>query len=193
MDEVPIWVAVVGILVPAAVSIVAAVLSSRSARKAQVAENEAARLRQLEERTAQEKYKVYRPILQLLGDMLTPGRSQGALAKFESVVPDFINYISIWGSDDAVRAFARYRSAANYDVPPLITMRLVSDFLLAAREDLAGSTLLTGADVFGMRINDMYSSADTVDAFELPFSDLAAKYNWEIPWERNGHVTRNKE
>lgn len=156
----------------------------RSASKASRAEAEAARMRQLEERVAQKKFELYQPILKTMGDLLTPGRGTLASKDMESVLPDFMTFVSIWGSDEAVTAFFRFRSSASTNPPPAITVRLVADFLLAARRDLAGpDTSITGLEAIGMRINDIYEQPTYVDAFALPFDELARRHDWTPPWE----------
>jgi hypothetical protein len=167
------------------VSLIAAVVAMRSASKAGQAEAEAARLRQLEERVAQKKYELYQPILKTMGDLLTPGRGAAATKDMESVLPEFMTFVSIWGSDEAVTAFFRFRSAASTQPPAAITVRLVADFLLAARKDLAGpDTSVTGLETIGMRINDIYKQPTYIDAFTLPFDELAKRHDWTPPWPR---------
>jgi hypothetical protein len=177
----PLWIQILTIALPAVVSVFAAVWAARSAGRARAAEHEAARLRALEERIAQKKFELYQPMLEALGGMMTPGRTEVALAGAGDIMSDFQTFVSVWGSDDAVRAFYRFRTASSTNPPPMIIIRLVSDFIIEARRDLAWpSTTLTGREVMGMRINEY--SPELEEALTLPFDALASKYAWRAPW-----------
>lgn len=181
MTAFPLWVQILAIGIPAVVSVFAAIWAARSATRARTAEHEAARLRALEERTAQKKFELYQPMLQALGDMLTPGREQLGLKQAGDVMPDFQTFVSIWGSDDAVRAFYRFRVGSSTSPPPMIMIRLASDFILEARRDLAWpATAIGGREVMGMRINEGTPELD--EALSHDFDQLAAKYEWTPPW-----------
>lgn len=170
-------------IIPALASIAAAFVSSRFANRARLAETESTRLRELEERLAGKKYDMYEPILRGLGQMMLPGNATKALPEVEKAMPDFMTFIAVWGSDKALRAFSRYRLGSSTEPPAEIALRLVTDFMLAAREDLrSGPTQANGIDLLGSRINDLYAHPDLVDAFTLPFDDLARKHRWEPPW-----------
>jgi len=180
----PLWLQIVTIVLPATVSVFAAVWAARSAGRARTAEHEATRLRALEERVAQKKFELYQPMLESLGDMMTPGRSEAALERAGEVMPNFQTFISVWGSDEAVKAFYRFRVASSTNPPAMIMIRLVSDFMVEARRDLAWpATQLTGVEVMGMRINE--SSSELEDALTLEFDALALKYEWQAPWANN--------
>lgn len=84
---IPPWVQIVSI--PAVASVLAAVLAGRFARKARMAESQAARLLALEERTARRKDEVYQPMIEALGDLLYPGRMQQALGRTRDVMGNF--------------------------------------------------------------------------------------------------------
>ncbi|MDN5812370.1 MAG: hypothetical protein L0H40_04930 [Micrococcaceae bacterium] len=181
-----LWTQIVIVSIPAIASIIAAVRAAKAAGAAQGAQDEAARIRALEERVAGHKYDAYKPMLQTLGDMLTPGRGEKAAKTMEQVLPNFLTYISIWGSDEAVTAFFRYRlSASTGQQPPsVITIRLVADFITAARRDLAWpESQITGLESIGMRINDLHEHPEMIEAFSLNFDELAAKHNWTPPWK----------
>jgi hypothetical protein len=182
MTSLPLWVQIVALGVPVLVSIFSAIWASRSARRAQAAEHEAARLRALEERTAEKKFELYQPMLQAFGNMLTPSRSKAALDGLEEVLADFQTFVTVWGSDEVVEAFFRYRSAASSSPPPPILFRLMSDFLIAARRDLAWpNTHMTGLHMLGMRINDLADQPDIVEAFSMPWPELEEKHGWKPP------------
>ncbi|MDJ0379199.1 hypothetical protein [Cryobacterium sp. PH31-L1] len=177
----PLWIQILTIALPAVVSVFAGIWSARSAGRAKAAEHEAARLRALEERIAQKKFELYQPMLEVLGDMMTPGKTEAALAGAGEVMSDFQTFVSVWGSDDAVRAFYKFRVASSTNPPSMITIRLVSDFMIEARRDLAWpNTKLTGREVMGMRINE--TTPQLEEALTLDFDALARKYEWHAPW-----------
>jgi hypothetical protein len=179
--DLPLWLQLLTIAVPAIISVFAAIWAARSAGRARTAEHEAARLRALEERTAQKKFELYQPMLQALGDMMTPTRAEAGLASAGDVMPDFQTFVSVWGSDDAVRAFYRFRVGSSKSPPPMIMIRLASDFMVEARRDLAWpNTEVTGMEVMGMRLND--PTPELKDALTLDFEELAKTYDWPIPW-----------
>jgi hypothetical protein len=170
--------------VPAAASIIAAVLASRAATRARTAEGEAARLRAAEERLAARKFELYQPMLSGFGNMMLPGNATKALSEVEAAMPSFLNFATVWASDEALQAFFRFRIASGAKPPTAITMRLIADFFVAARVDLSGmKTTATGLEVIGMRVNDLYEYPEYVEAFTMPFEKLAAKHEWAIPWE----------
>lgn len=177
----PLWIQILTIGFPAVVSVFAAVWAARSAGRARAAEHEAARLRALEERIAQKKFELYQPMLETLGTMMTPGQAESGLANAGKVMSDFQTFVSVWGSDDAVRAFYKFRIASSTNPPPMIIIRLVSDFMIEARRDLAWpNTQLTGREVMGMRLNE--TTPELEEALTLEFDALAMKYEWRAPW-----------
>lgn len=183
----PLWIQILTIVLPAAVSVFAAIGAARSATRARAAEHEAARLRALEDRVAQKKFELYQPMLQALGSMMTPGREESTLAGLTDVMSDFQTFVSVWGSDDAVRAFYKFRVASSTNPPAMILIRLVSDFMVEARRDLAWpNTELTGREVMGMRINEM--TPELQEALTVDFDSLARKYDWNPPWKSSGEI-----
>lgn len=180
----PLWLQLIALGVPVLVSVFSAIWATRSARRAQAAEHEAARLRALEDRVAQKKFELYQPFVKAIGDMLTPSRSEQTLANLEDVMADFQTFVSIWGSDEAVEAFFRYRVGSSKEPPSQISIRLMADFLLAVRRDVAWpDTKLTGIETIGMRINDLTDHPELMEAMTMPLDELAAKYNWELPFK----------
>jgi hypothetical protein len=135
MSPEQIWLSVAIAVIPALASIAAAIIASRYANRARAAEAETARLRAAEERLAQKKFQLYEPMLKGIGDMLLPGNSN---KKALAAMPDFMNFATVWASDEALRAFFHFRIASNYDPPPQVLMRLMADFMVAARNDLNG-------------------------------------------------------
>lgn len=188
----PLWLQLLTSALPVAISIFSAVWATRSAHRAQQAEHEAARLRALEDRVAQKKYELYQPFIQTLGDVLTPARNQAAMARLQDVMADFQSFITVWGSDEAVETFYRYRIAAPTSPPTPVAIRLMADFLLAVRRDVAWpDTNITGLHVIGMRINDMADHPEMEEALTLPLAALFEMHKWKAPFEipASGTVT----
>lgn len=99
-------------------------------------------------------------------------------------MPAFLNFATVWASDDALQAFYRFRLGSGTAPPNPILFRLVADFLVAARVDLAGvETKVTGIEVLGMRMTDLPEHPELLDGFTMPFDKLALKHGWSIPWE----------
>lgn len=175
-----LWLQVASLLVTVALAMSAA----RSARKAQAAEHEAARLRALEERVAQRKYDLYQPFLKSLGDTLTPSRNKQAVKGQEDAMADFLSFVTVWGSDEVVEKFYRFRVASPTNPPILVIMRLMSDFLLAVRRDIAWpSTELDGMHMIAMRINDIDKKPDMRRALTMPLDELFTWQEWTPNFE----------
>lgn len=175
-----LWLQVASLVVTVALALSAA----RSARKAQAAEHEAARLRALEERVAERKYDLYQPFLKSLGDTLTPSRKEQAVKGQEDAMADFQSFVTVWGSDEVVEKFYRFRVASAGNPPSLVIMRLMSDFLLAVRRDIAWpGTELDGMHMIAMRINDIDERPDMKRALTMPLDELFAWQKWEPNFE----------
>jgi len=180
----PLWLQLLALGIPVAVSVFSAVWATRSARRAQAAEHEAQRLRALEDRIAQKKYDLYQPFLQAIGDMLTPSRRDAVSGRLEDVMADFQTFVSVWGSDEVVETFWRYRLAASANPPTNVIMRLMADFLVAVRKDVAWpTTQITGLQTVGMRINDLPEHPELEEAMTLPLAELFASQNWTPPFK----------
>lgn len=180
----PLWLQLVTLGLPVAVSVFSAIWATRSARRAQTAEHEAQRLRALEDRIAQKKYELYQPFLQGLGDMLTPSRRDAAAKRLEDVMADFQTFVSVWGSDEVVEAFWRYRLAASANPPSHVIIRLMADFLVAVRKDVAWpNTKITGLQTVGMRINDIPEHPELAEAMTKPLPELFAEHGWTPPFK----------
>lgn len=179
----PLWLQIITLIVPAAIAIFSAVWASYSARKAQQAESESARLRALEERVAEKKFDVYKPFVDAMGDMLTPKRTAAAMADFENVVADFQNWVIVFGSDEVVDAFFRYRTAANYDPPYMVTFRLMADLLMAIRRDVAApDTQLLGIHMIASRLNDIADYPELQGNLSMPLAKLIEQEGWDAPF-----------
>lgn len=183
MESTPLWLQIVAIGLPAAASVVAAVVASRYAARARLAEGRAARLLALEERTSARRADVYLPFVKTLGDLLTPARRDLAVATMEDVMADFHNFVTVWGSDDVVASFYRFRRGSTTSPPPAIMMRLTADLLLAIRRDLAWPDSSTSAlEIMGSRITDLEPGGDLESAFTMPFEALVKREKWAAPW-----------
>lgn len=176
----PLWLQIASLIV----TVLLAISAGRSARRAQSAEHEAARLRALEERVAERKYELYQPFLQSLGDTLTPSRKDKAVEGQEDAMADFQSFVTVWGSDEVVEKFYRFRVASATNPPTLVTMRLMSDFLLAVRRDIAWpGTQLDGVHMIAMRINDLDKNPDMHRALTMPLEELFTWKGWKPNFE----------
>ncbi|MEV5962742.1 hypothetical protein AB0L70_13325 [Kribbella sp. NPDC051952] len=160
--------------IPAVVSIFAATTAARSARKTKQLELlsarktkelelQAQRIRDLENRLAEKKYSTYQPMTDTFSKMIDPRmakalRTDDLLEEFRK----FDAWIAIYGSDDALQAWHNFRQGSYHDAPALVLMRLYSDFVMAARRDMGNpDTSVSGFEVIGMRISDLYSETAT--------------------------------
>lgn len=176
------WVTVGIAIVTILVNVGLALWSARSARLSQATQAESQRLLAIEDRTADKKLETYMPFLKTLGDMLTPNRREQATEQMEDVLSDFQTAVIVWGSDQVVEAFARYRILASRNPPPLITMRLVADLQLAMRRDLAWpDTEVELGLIIGMRINDLDEHSEILHAMKMPLEELYKQEGWEPP------------
>ena len=173
--------------VPATASIVAAVLAARSARASRAAELDAQRIRSLEERLAERKYDVYKPIIEMLRTMLDSRGTEPAADAQEVMTTQlsgFADWITIFGSDEALQSFHDFMQAAYSEAPPVILLRLYAEFVVAARHDMGDvQSTVTLLDILGLRIKDLYGS-DLSVAASLPFGQLCELENWAPPWAR---------
>jgi hypothetical protein len=96
IEEVPLWVPVLVASVPAVASVMAAVIAGLCARRARIADAEAARLRELEQRLASTKYDVYQPMIELFRDVLDlDGAGQVFQEDVKSKTAEFSTWITI--------------------------------------------------------------------------------------------------
>ncbi len=167
--------------IPATASIGGAITAGVFARRSRVAEAEAVRLRRLEERLSSKKIEMYEPLLQHLGDLLAqkPHTSENS----EPVITQFMNLVIAYGSDDALSAFTKFRTGSAASPPPMIVVRLTADLFAAIRRDLAGATSVTGLELVGMRISDLYKPGGMLlGALVDPFPVVCERENWTPPW-----------
>jgi hypothetical protein len=124
------------------------------------------------------------PFLKSLGDTLTPSRKEQAVKGQEDAMADFQSFVTVWGSDEVVEKFYRFRVASAGNPPSLVIMRLMSDFLLAVRRDIAWpGTELDGMHMIAMRINDIDERPDMKRALTMPLDELFAWQKWEPNFE----------
>ena len=185
--EISDWLVPLGVAaVPAIASIVAAVLSARSARKSRLAEMDAARINELENRLSERKYDLYRPMIDLLRKMMDTSKTGTTInqKQMQRDLSEFGAWINIFGSDEAIRAFHNFMQGAYHSAPPQVLMRLYADFILAARRDMGyQNTATTAQEILGIRINDIYESPEMQAVASMTFMDLCAHHNWPIPWQ----------
>lgn len=181
------WRVTLGVAaVPAIASVIAAVLSARSARKSRLAEMDAARISELESRLSERKYDLYKPMIDLLREMLDSSKSGKAVDQtdMQKRLSEFGAWIGIFGSDDAIRTFRNFMQGAYHSAPAPILMRLYAEFILSARRDLGyQDSSITPQDLLGIRITDLYQSPTMKDVSESDFADLCQRHGWDIPWK----------
>jgi hypothetical protein len=72
---------------------------------------------------------------------------------------------------------------AQANPPATISIRLVADFIIAIRKDLAWpDTKITALETMGGRITDLQAHPEMKEAFSMPMDQLAAKNGWTVPW-----------
>jgi len=185
-NNTPWWLLLVVAGIPAVAAVIAAIIAALSARSARRSDSQAARARELEDRISERKYNVYKPMIDMLRDLLDPKKSKD-MAKDTSLassqIADFAIWVRIYGSDGAVAAFHNFMQAAFHDPPSFVLLRLFADFVLAARRDMGyPDTQATRAQVLGMRVNDLYSQQQFIDIITKPFDEICREANWTPPW-----------
>jgi hypothetical protein len=185
----PSWIAIVVAVIAACAAFFAAAVAAWSARSVKRVEIEAQRISELENRISERKYETYKPMIETLRDALFSNESMGATKPnaetIANTTSDFSTWITVFGSDDAVRAFHNFIQAAYNSVPALVATRLYSEFILAARRDIGyPDTNVLPLQVIGLRITDLYTEEDYRLALTLPFEQLCQCQNWTPPWLR---------
>ncbi|MEU4739690.1 hypothetical protein AB0G02_04385 [Actinosynnema sp. NPDC023658] len=167
--------------IPAIAAIAAAIVAGVFASRTRRAEGEAQRARDLESRISDRKYAIYEPMINLLSDLLG-GRNVPAETSAEIIqkMKDFSTWISIYGSDESVRAFHNWMQAIFASPPVEIQLRLYGDFLVAARRDIGYADTEVGRQhLLGMRINDIYKYPNVIDP---SFKEVCERVGWQAPW-----------
>lgn len=185
----PLWVTLAATAIPAVVAFIASVVGVRATHRARRAEAETARLREVEARVDTRKYETYKPMLDLLQDILSSANKASGVTlppeqQMLRQIADFTTWLGVFGSDDAVIAFSRFMQATWHNVPPNILMRLWADLVLAARRDMGYRDTKVGPrDVLAMRFTDIYDERAMYEMASMPLNVLAIKYGWPLPWE----------
>lgn len=178
-----ITILVAGIAAVAAV--VSAVVAAVSARSTKRLELQAQRTRELENRISERKLDVYRPMIDLFGSVIGAA-ARGADPPADDIpakIAEFTTWITIYGSDDAIKAHHNFTQAAFNDAPTVVATRLYAEFILAARRDLGyPETTITAMQVMGVRVTDLYAEEEYRLAMSLPFDELCRRENWTPPW-----------
>lgn len=158
-------------------------------RSLQRADQEVQRSRDLQQQLSGAKYEMYQPMIDALGAALVPGalNSPKASPLTMKVMTDFSTWITMFGSDDAVRAFRNFQQGSFNEAPSLLIIRLFSEFMIAARRDIGeAQTSLSGFDLMSVRITDIYADAQTRRAMTAPWSELEVEHGWQRPWSEAG-------
>jgi hypothetical protein len=180
--------------IPAAFSLAAAFYAGSRASKVQKAGVEADRLRDLEQRLSEKKAEMYAPMIRALSLMLMSDEFRATLPdderadkQLDSITSKFMAEAITYASDDALRAFSRFRLAGTASPPVPIIMRLVADFLIEVRKDVAGEATTAGAlELLGARINDLFTEPELLAAVSEDLPTLAVRFGWTPPWEGHG-------
>ncbi|PJN03755.1 hypothetical protein CG740_04930 [Streptomyces sp. CB01201] len=121
-------------------------------------------------------------MINLFRDILD--RRQPAEDELRASISEFATWVSIYGSDGAVKAFHDFMQAAYADPPPAILMRLYADFVIAARRDMGyPDTAIDQKHFLGMRINDLYQHP-MLRSVDKPFDELCREQGWNPPWRQ---------
>lgn len=179
------WVTILVAGISAGAAFIAAIVAGAYARATKKLELQAQRARDLEGRISERKAEVYRPMIEMLGTAIS-GAAQDVKPTPEEVqarIREFTTWISIYGSDEAIKAFHNFTQGAFTGAPGLIPTRLYAEFILAARRDLGyPETSVTATELMGMRVNDLYSEAEYRRAMSETFEELCRRESWTPPW-----------
>jgi hypothetical protein len=179
----PWWLTLILVVLPAAASIAGAVVAGRYAAASRANEQEAQRLRDLEQRISERKYDIYKPMIALLGDMLNKEKAAKAAQAIPARLHEFATWISIYGSDDSVRAYRNFMQASFAGAPVEIFMRLYCELVLAARRDIGHpDTRTSPEEILALRVNDLYQKGEFRSAVTEPFDQLCRRVGWSPPW-----------
>lgn len=130
------------------------------------------------------KYQLYQPFVQAITDIATPSRKEATKKHVGEIVADFQAFVTLWASDEVNEMFYRYRMARLTNPPSIIIMRLLSDFLLAVRRDVAWpDTKIDGMHVMAFRFDDEGKEADIAKALTMPLDELFSWQEWKPNFE----------
>lgn len=174
--------------IPAVASIVAAILAARSARRTTAQANRAQEAIERERQLAGKRAEVYKPFLeaaQRVFDQIKDPNAKIDQSKLTKTLSDFATWLTIYGSDESIRAFQRFMQGAYNGAPPDVTLRHHYDLQLASRRDLGyPDTEITSLDLAAIRLTDLYETDEQLDVFRLPRPDLYEREGWTPPWQR---------
>ena len=180
-------VTIVVALIAAVASIVAAVVAARSAGSSKRLEVQAQRIRDLESRISERKYKMYEPFLEMVNNFFDhTAKGRAAVADPMKNVDGFVAFakqITTYGSDAAVEAYHKWNLATVNKAPFPILTRLMA----AVRKDLSyPDTEISATTLIAttLRVGDFYQQDDTFrKIMTLPLSEACALAGWPQPWE----------
>ncbi|MEV8614985.1 hypothetical protein AB0383_45020 [Amycolatopsis sp. NPDC051373] len=186
------WVSIAAAAVSALAAVVAAIIASRTSKAIRRSELNAQRVRDLEERLHGKKYDVYKPMINMLRDLLGTAVPEGdAQAELIVLMKDFSTWITIFGSDEAIVSFHNFMQGAFKDGPIVVMMRLYADFILAARKDMGyPDTAVQREHLLGVRINDIYEYPQFM---ESSFDRLCQQAGWTPPWQEFASVRSSRQ
>jgi hypothetical protein len=179
------WITILVAGIAAAAAIIAAIVAALSARSTKRLELQAQRAGELESRISERKIDMYRPIIELFGNALSSAATGTQIApqNNSTKIAEFMTWIAIYGSDDAIKTYHNFMQSAFANAPMLINSRLFAEFILAARRDIGyPSTSVTPLEIMGMRITDLYSEQGLRLAMSLPIDELFRHEKWTPPW-----------
>lgn len=191
------WAPIVIAAVPATIALISAGLAARSAKKTKRFEVQAQYVRDLENRIAEKKFETYQPMIDTLYDMLDPEKVKGAnMSNVLETFNRFDAWIAIYGSDEVVAAWHRFRQAAFHDAPALVFVRLYADVIMAARRDLgAPNTRVARMEIVGNRLNDLYVDTGDLDIktiLSLDWPEISNRTGWAVPWDESPTAALNR-
>lgn len=177
------------VVIPAIASVAAAVVAGVFAWSTRRTDRQVERIRELETRISERKYATYKPLIDILTELLRPDapqRDEASEAAMQASLRDFATWISIYGSDEAVDTFHKFMQVAVRNPPSVIALRLLGDFLVAARKDMGYPyTKIGRKQILGTRITDLYDHPDLLDP---SFDEVCSRLDWTPPWIRDDLV-----
>jgi hypothetical protein len=179
------WIAIAAAIIATFGTIIAAIVAARSAKADKKSELQAQHISELENRISERKYEIYKPMVEMLGKVISANIQPTPMTPGEvvSTIHQFSVWIGIYGSDDAVIAFHKFAQAAYNGVPGEVATRLYAELVLATRRDIARSDTRIGAvEIIGMRVSDLYTNAEYYRTMTDPFDEVCRRNNWTPPW-----------
>lgn len=180
----------------ACAAVIAAIIAGASAISVKRSETTAQRIRDLENRIFEPKRDAYRPMIEKMSDIFDPDKAAlNALdpTEFNEMANQFMIRLTMFGSDEAIKAFHKVTQAAVRHAPDRVVGRLFVDFVISVRRDIGyPGTKVTPLDIFGMRAYDLYSTTEVYESMHLSFVNLCNKDGWSAPWEVEDRQSLNQ-